>query len=299
LNSFFSPLFGVANLFAKGGALARRPAVLAPRGEFSPGALAIKRWKKMPYLWLARRLQVMKKVVWQATSPNEEADIRRVAGTDARVFLAPNLGRAAGAAPPEHPGQKQAGKLRVVFLSRISRMKNLEGAIRILDELAGEASLDIYGPLEDERYWRECQKLLNSLPAAIKWRYCGEAQPENVGATLSAYDVLLLPTLGENYGHVIVEALVAGCPVLISDRTPWRSLAAAGCGWDFPLEKESQFREALARLSLMGQAEHARMRQAAREFGLRVVTDPGHARKNSEMFLAALAATPGRPVQAL
>ena len=47
---------------------------------------------------------------------------------------------------------------------------------------------------------------------------------------------MILPTLGENFGHVIVEAWTAGCPVLVSDRTPWRQLASHGVGWDVALD---------------------------------------------------------------
>ena len=34
------------------------------------------------------------------------------------------------------------------------------------------------------------------------------------------YDLLFLPTKGENFGHVILESMSAGTPVLISDTTP-------------------------------------------------------------------------------
>ncbi len=41
----------------------------------------------------------------------------------------------------------------------------------------------------------------------------------------------MLQTLGENYGHVIIEALSAGCPCIISDSTPWKSLEESGIGF--------------------------------------------------------------------
>jgi hypothetical protein len=34
---------------------------------------------------------------------------------------------------------------------------------------------------------------------------------------------MILPTLGENFGHVIAESLLSNTPVLISDKTPWLS----------------------------------------------------------------------------
>ena len=49
----------------------------------------------------------------------------------------------------------------------------------------------------------------------------------------------------ENYGHSIVEALLCGTPVLISDSTPWRGLEAEGVGWDLPIADEAAFVRAL------------------------------------------------------
>ena len=66
----------------------------------------------------------------------------------------------------------------------------------------------------------------------------GEVKHEKLHALLHEYDVMLLPTLGENFGHAIIEALDAGLPVVISDRTPWRNLEQAGVGADLPLEDE-------------------------------------------------------------
>ena len=60
-------------------------------------------------------------------------------------------------------------------------------------------------------------------------------------ALYATHDLLILPTQGENHGYVIQEALLSGCPVLISDRTPWRGLAALGVGADLPLEQPERF----------------------------------------------------------
>ena len=45
----------------------------------------------------------------------------------------------------------------------------------------------------------------------------------------------------DSFGHVILEALSAGLPVIISDQTPWRDLASKQTGWDLPLEQGDQF----------------------------------------------------------
>jgi glycosyltransferase involved in cell wall biosynthesis len=39
-----------------------------------------------------------------------------------------------------------------------------------------------------------------------------------------------MPTLNENFGHSILESFCAGCPVIISDQTPWNGLQAIKVG---------------------------------------------------------------------
>ena len=42
--------------------------------------------------------------------------------------------------------------------------------------------------------------------------------------------------LDENYGHTIVESLIAGTPVLLSKgTTPWDNIEDEGMGWLVPL----------------------------------------------------------------
>src|SRR5262245_37220511 len=93
LNSFFDPVFAQRPLFARWlGLLPNKPLVIAPRGEFSPGALAIKRWKKKPYKLLSTALGLYRELIWQASSQGEYEDIRRSMGTTARrILVAPNL----------------------------------------------------------------------------------------------------------------------------------------------------------------------------------------------------------------
>jgi glycosyltransferase involved in cell wall biosynthesis len=122
-----------------------------------------------------------------------------------------------------------------VFLSRIAPKKNLLSAIRAVSKLSGDVVFDIWGPVDDLSYWRACQKEIAAVPLNVKVTWRGEVPNEQVPAILADYDVFLLPTLGENFGHVIVDALTAGLPVVISDRTPWKNLQEAGVGVELPV----------------------------------------------------------------
>ena len=83
--------------------------------------------------------------------------------------------------------------------------------------------------------------MIEALPDNIDVTYAGEVHPSNISFELSQHDLFFFPTRGENYGHVIYEALLAGLPVLISDQTPWDELEKYGVGWAFPLKNVPAF----------------------------------------------------------
>lgn len=242
LNSCFDPVFTQRVLVARRlGWLSSTPVLLAPRGEFSRGALALKALKKRTYLGLSRAIRFYEQVVWQASSELERDDISNAIPGIARALI-----RVAEDVPPGgewnfKPVERASGRLRVCILSRISRMKNIDYALRVLASVQNPVHCTILGPKEDEVYWKECEGLARGLPNHVEVEYGGEVHPELVPATLASYDLFFLPTHGENYGHVIREALAAGVPVLISDQTPWRELEAHGVGWALPLDNPSKF----------------------------------------------------------
>lgn len=291
LNSFFSPSLTLKPLLLRRlGRVPRRAVVLAPRGEFSPGALRLKAVRKHAFIAAARALGLYEGVLWQASSEYERDDVRRWFGADAAVHVAPDVPDAASAArtealPPRPP--KLPGRLDVVFLSRISRKKNLDGALRMLAGVRGEVRLDIYGPLEDEAYWRECQQPIAALPANIRVEYRGAVPYEEVASVMRRHHLFLFPTLGENFGHVILEAFVAGCPVLISDRTPWRALTAERAGWDVPLDDPEAFRAVLQRCVEMSGREHADWSAGAAAFGERFSRNTEVLEQNRALFRLA------------
>jgi glycosyltransferase involved in cell wall biosynthesis len=111
--------------------------------------------------------------------------------------------------------------------------------LTMLANIRGEVLFNIYGPLEDRSYWERCRLIIEGMPSNIHVYYRGEVRHEEVYAVLKAHDLFYLPTTGENFGHAIYESLSAGCPILISDRTPWRDVK--GGGWSVPLEQPETF----------------------------------------------------------
>ena len=157
LNSFFEPLFStLPALLMKIGILKSQPIIMAPRGEFSLGALALKSFKKALFMRFQWLVKLYGGACWQATTELEAENIRRALGNDIRLWTAPNL---SAKVPPtlEKRIAKPTGHLNIVFLSRVSPMKNLLALIRSAGRLRGRISLDIWGPIDDAEYWRQCQ----------------------------------------------------------------------------------------------------------------------------------------------
>jgi glycosyltransferase involved in cell wall biosynthesis len=147
--------------------------------------------------------------------------------------------------------------------------KNLLFLLNALAACEGDIRVDVFGPLEDKEYWARCQAQIARLPRHVTVEYAGEEPHSELQRRLPAYDLLILPTLGENFGHIIVEAWAAGCPVLVSDRTPWRQLAASGAGRDVALE-HAAWTAAIGEFVEMGTEAHLAMRHSARAHARRV-----------------------------
>ena len=254
--------------------------VIAAMGLFSPGAFHIKYPKKKAYMVLLKRLGYFRGVEWSATSEEEAEDIRREAGRDAVCHLAEDLPRK----PEEiqHIAKTDTGSLNVIFLSRISRKKNLLFAVKILQRMKGDIAFDIYGNMEDISYWKECEEELKKLPENVKWEYKGAAEAEQVVKIFAKYDIFLFPTMAENYGHVIFEAMAGGCVPIISDKTPWTEEKAGNCGEVVELERENaveDFAEAVEKYAGMTQLEKRRAADKCIAFAMNY-----HAEKAEEQY---------------
>ena len=235
--------------------------VIASMGSFSEGAFRIKSHKKKVFIFISRSLGLFKKITWSVTSRLEEDDVKRVMGKKAKCIIAEDLPRSV-----PNIEIKRNEKFKIVFISRICEMKNLIYAIEIISKLENIIQFDIYGTLEDKKYWDKCKKILEQLPGNIAWEYKGIVDSQVVVETFSKYDVFLFPTKGENYGHVIFEALAGGCIPIISDRTPWNDIEEAGCGKVISLLNQEEYVKTLKEISILNDHDIIQMRKKAHQY---------------------------------
>lgn len=270
VNSFFSSFAVCTLLLRKAGRLPTGKIIIAPCGELSAHALALKSAKKKLFLKLSGAFGLYENIVWKASSPIEKEEIEKYKGIGGKIFVAPDL-------PPQTPArnfkieqkpEKKKGAAKMVFLSRFVRIKNFKWLLNYLDDVKGKLQIDVIGPIEQNDYWNECLQIIDKLPGNIKIEAKGIVPYEQVYRKLLGYHFFILPTLSENFGHALLEALAAGCPLIVSDRTPWRNLQAKKIGWDIALENPRRWIEILNHCIDLDDKSYRKMARSAEKFAV-------------------------------
>ncbi len=278
LNSVFSRPTVMYLTARRLGLLKRIPTILAVCGELAPAALALKSTKKNVYLSAAKSAGLFNGLIFRASFDEERQDIQRVMGEKARIMIAPDL-TPASILPHfniDNKPRKDGGSVRLAFVSRIARKKNLAFLLKVLSTISsGTVSLDIAGAEEDPVYLSECKALAESLGSNISVYWHGPVGNEAALELMAASHFFVLPTLNENFGYVFIEALAAGCPLIISDQTVWRDLEEKGVGWDLDLNDGTAWGSMIERSLAMENEEFQRMAAASRAFALGWLSDRG------------------------
>lgn len=192
--------------------------ILAPRGELTVGAMSLKAGKKKAFLSCAKILKLHAGVKFHFTSQQESEDAKKFLG-EIDHFVSPNM----HSEPPKFiEKEKQVGVVNLIFVSRISPKKNLLTVFKALEKIKTcRVNFTVIGPDEDKEYWECCLLLAKNFSDNISLEYFGSLKSEDVNKHLNRSHLFCLPTLNENYGHAIVEAMVCSNIVAISNQTPW------------------------------------------------------------------------------
>ena len=257
---------------------------VSARGMLSPHALAVKPFKKKMLLWFFKLIGLYRNVCFHATNYAEGVQIEKQVGVSKGILIAPNLSKPLSFNKPKS-FVKNRGALRLVSLARISPEKNTLGGLELLTNCPNYTiQFDLYGQLYDEEYMKKCEEVIKKLPGNIEANFHGSISPEEIASVLQHSHFLLMPTQGENFGHSILESLLGGCPVIISDQTPWRGLEEKGIGWDIPLSEPEKFIKAIETAAAMDQETYNQMSQAAFEFAKAFTNNPEVLEANRKLF---------------
>jgi glycosyltransferase involved in cell wall biosynthesis len=289
INGMYSPYFSVFPLFWFK-YFTRKKIVVSGRGMLSDHTFSSKKGKKRLFYTFAWLFGLYKGIVFHATNEEEAQQIRKNAGFKGEIKVAPNL-------PPKINNsenyfiEKRAGELRLISIARVSPEKNTLFALNVLEQCSKQListliTYDLYGTIYNPTYWNECLQVIERLPSNIKVNFYGPLEKEKIQETLCKYHFLFMPSQGENYGHSMVESMLAGRPVIISDQTPWKNLQQIAAGWDLPLDKPNLFVEAIEYCSGMEQETYNTLQKNVLGYALKITQDPKVIEANKKLFVS-------------
>lgn len=239
--------------------------ILAPRGELCSNAIQQNYIKKKIYLLVMKLRGIYRyPTLYQATSPEEYYAIQKWLNIENnKIVCLDNIPRII---KTEVKSNKLEGRLKLLFISRIVPKKNLLELIAAANTLEYATTIDIYGPIEDVPYWEKCKKAIEDSPQNVKYTYCGAVSYSEVEKLYEKYDYFVLPTKSENYGHVIAEALQAGCPVIIPKSvTPWDSIDTIA-GYTYELNNIETLSNILRNCACQDLTTHQQMIESSRAY---------------------------------
>jgi len=280
VNGLYSFYFSIVPLLIS--RLFNYPSVVAPRGMLSTGSMGTRYYRKRIYLVLARYFGVFKNTVFHATSKQEVEDIKLHFGSSAKIKHAPNL--PGDLVEAKCKSSKSKGKIKLVSIARVSPEKNIAFGLDVLNDVKGQVELDLYGSVYDESYWKKCLSIMDNLPNNICVNYRDSIEPGKIREALLGGDFLLLPSTGENFGHIIFESFAVGTPVIISDQTPWRNLDKEKIGWDIPLSNKEKFINTIEYVIGMDNGEYEEMSKNAINYAVEFTDNPKSVKLIHDIF---------------
>lgn len=218
----------------------RVPYVVTPHGMVEPWCLTYKGWKKQPYLRLIERQTLARAAALHALVGEEKNNLRAL-GLPNSTFVLPNginFDEFADAPDAEsffarYPHLR--GRKIVLFLGRIDPKKGLDHLAAAFAELsrdprfAEDLHLVIAGPdLVD--YARQVKAMIEAEGVEGRVTFTGMLTGELKLSALAAAAVFALPSRSEGFSMAVLEALAAGCPVVITEACNFAAVAAERAG---------------------------------------------------------------------
>lgn len=206
-----------------------KPYVITPHGMLYPQALARSTWKKK----LLLNLGGVEKDLRHATCIHATCDVEmkhyRALGYTNPVAIIPN--------PMPIPSfiddiKSEKSIKRIGYLGRIHPYKNTEALINAWITLGDEvkdAQLIIMGRGDNEYEAKMHQLVARHNLTNVE--FAGFVNGREKFERLASLTALCVPSITENFGMTVTEALSVGTPVIASLGTPWQELNTEHCGW--------------------------------------------------------------------
>lgn len=205
---FLYPTFAAARIAHYAGV----PYVISPRGMLVPELIAAKsRWTKTAWLHLIERRNFSGAAAIHFTTEREREDALRTRMPIRSSFVVPN-GIDLRGAPASSPATRTNDT--ILFLGRITWKKGIDRLIAALP-LIDRARLLIAGN-DEENLIPRLRELAEHLGVANRIEFLGPVQGAAKDELLGRATLFALASMSENFGNVVLEAMAAGTPVVLT-----------------------------------------------------------------------------------
>lgn len=240
IHALFSPLSSVAAAIAR---YRHLPYLLRPLGTLDPADLQKKRRLKHLYAHLLEAPNLDHAAAIHFTSTQEAEQAHRFGATAPAIVLP--IGVSALELSSEvdllQPFNLPADRPIILFMSRLDRKKGLDLLLPALTHLHQQGvlfHLVIAGDNPQEPgFVAHIRDRVRSSPLQSCTTLTGFVTGALKAALLQRADLFVLPSYYENFGIAAAEAMMAGCPVVVSTNVAIAAdIALAGAGWIVPCQ---------------------------------------------------------------
>ena len=204
----------LAFIFAK---IYRKKLFFSPHGMLMPQALKISFIKKKIALFCYQKIILNNSDHIIVNSFKEKIEIKKISYNN-NITIIPHGIKVNNI----NFFKKKNKKIKFVFYSRIHPIKGLYELVKNWSQSnkLKNIKLDIYGQIENKEYFAKVQKYFGK-----NINYLGSIKSKDKYKILKNYDVLVFPSLSENFGMVILECLNCGLFIIIRRGLPWNFLS--------------------------------------------------------------------------
>jgi glycosyltransferase involved in cell wall biosynthesis len=203
------------------------PLIVSPRGMLDAWSLEYRSWKKRVAWQLYQRNDLAAARAFCATSLQEAASLRGLGFRQPVAVIANGVDL-----PPIDSLFRPHRPIRTaLFMSRIHPKKGLLDLVRAWSSVRPSGwRLVIAGP-DENGHRGTVESAVRAAGLAAQVQFSGPVEGEEKRRLMIEADMFVLPTLSENFGMVVAEALAFCLPVLTTRGAPWEDLVTHNCGW--------------------------------------------------------------------
>lgn len=210
--------------------------VWSPHGMLQTRALMMKWLKKFAGLLLYQWKALRSADVIHVCSDSEARNVARLhLGVPmVKIPLGVHLsGMVEGNASRDAKDPRQI----VLYVGRVNRGKGLGNLIKAWKTLCekdvaiSSSWRVVIAGFDEENHAEELKTLAKRLSVEDSIEVRGPVYGSDKDSLYASASLFVLPSLSENFGSVILEALAQGVPAIATNGTPWQDLPRVGCGW--------------------------------------------------------------------